>query len=75
MEVYGEIQQTEIFGRIGQEIGIDRGRITKVLLYMQKKQTKVQISSYSVPFFSLQSVYSPSTSYIKTLKPLAIVCG
>ena len=34
MEVYGEIQQTEIFGRIGQEIGMDRGRITKVVLYI-----------------------------------------
>ena len=35
MEVYGEIQQTEIFGWIGQEVGIDRGRITMVLLYME----------------------------------------
>lgn len=33
MEVYGEIQQTEIFGLIGQEIRIDRVRNTKVVLY------------------------------------------
>ena len=33
IRVYVEVQQTWILSRVGQEIGVDRGRITEVILY------------------------------------------